>query len=260
MKYYGLLGFPLSHSFSVGFFTEKFKRESIDATYKNFPISSMGLFPALLKENPELSGLNVTIPYKESIIPYLDALDAQAKAVGAVNVIKFERNEKGQVNLKGYNTDIIGFRESIQPLILALKQRLTGHTDDPPLKALILGTGGASKAVNYALRELGVEPVFVSRKAAPSILAYEELTEEVLNAHRIIVNTTPLGMYPNLDGFPPLDYTCIGSCHLLYDLVYNPRMTAFMRKGVGRGALVKNGIDMLHLQAEASWAIWNSDR
>lgn len=256
MKHYGLLGFPLSHSFSVGYFTEKFKRESIDATYENFPISSIDLFPRLLKTQADLSGLNVTIPYKEAIIPYLDVLDPQAKAIGAVNVIKIGHTESGNAVLTGYNTDIIGFRESIRPLIEGLKQRF--DKEEPPFKALILGTGGASKAVFCALGELGVEPVYVSRNTGPSILTYEQLTAEVLNEHRIIVNTTPLGMYPNFDGFPPLDYTNIGSCHLLYDLVYNPRMTAFMRMGVTRGALVKNGIDMLHLQAEASWTIWNA--
>jgi len=257
MKHYGLLGYPLSHSFSVGYFSEKFRREHIDATYENFPLKTIGHFAGLLKDHPDLSGLNVTIPYKEAIIPYLDELDDQARDIGAVNVIKFKRNEDGTVKLIGYNTDVIGFRESIRPLICALKERLTACTDEQRFKALILGTGGASKAVYYALKELGVESDYVSRKSAPSVLTYEDLTVEVFEAHRIVVNTTPLGMYPNMDGLPQLDYSSIGSCHLLYDLVYNPRMTAFMRMGVSRGALVKNGIDMLHLQADASWNIWN---
>jgi len=259
MKHYGLLGYPLSHSFSVGYFSEKFRREHIDATYENFPLSTIGRFSDLLKEYPDLSGLNVTIPYKEAIIPYLDTLDTQARVIGAVNVVQFKRNEKGALLLTGYNTDVIGFRESIRPLIQALKERFSACTDELPFKALILGTGGASKAVFYALKELGVESVCVSRKAAPSVLTYEALTAEVLEAHRIVINTTPLGMYPNMDGLPSLDYSSIGSCHLLYDVVYNPRMTAFMRMGVSRGALVKNGIDMLYLQADASWEIWNSE-
>ncbi len=260
MKHYGLLGFPLSHSFSIGYFTEKFKREGIEATYENFSLPTIDLFPELLIERPDLSGLNVTIPYKQAVMPYLNDLDPEARAIGAVNVIRIQCGENGLLQLTGYNTDVIGFRESIHPLIESLRKRLsTYRLDEMPLKALVLGTGGSSKAVCHALKQLGLEPTSVSRTATETTLAYEDLTPETYKTHRVIVNTTPLGMYPNVDGFPGLDYSQLGTGHLLFDLVYNPQETLFLRKGKEQGALVKNGSDMLSLQAEASWTIWNTE-
>ncbi len=259
MKHYGLLGYPLSHSFSVGYFTEKFKRESIEAAYENFPLPSIENFPDLIKERPDLSGLNVTIPYKQTVMPFLHEFDAEAKAIGAVNVIRFIRNTEGVVRLKGYNTDVIGFRESIRSMINVLIERLTADKQiDNKLNALVLGTGGSSKAVCHALRQLNIGPTSVSRTAKDGTLSYEELTPDLYDLHRIIVNTTPLGMSPNVEGCPALDYAQLGTGHLLFDLVYNPQETVFLQKGRERGCLIKNGKDMLQLQAEASWEIWNT--
>jgi len=259
MKHFGLLGFPLSHSFSVGFFSEKFAREGIDADYHNFPLPSIDEFPSLLEQHPDLSGLNVTIPYKQAILPFLHAVDQQALAVGAVNVIRVERQEVGALFLTGFNTDVLAFRASINPHLKALKVRLEAHNwAGKPLKALVLGTGGASKAVCYALKTLGVEPLLVSRNSISSGVTYDELTPEHYKTHQIVVNTTPLGMFPHIKAFPPLEYNCLGEGHLLYDLVYNPLMSRFLELGLDNGALVKNGLDMLHLQAEASWTIWNT--
>jgi shikimate dehydrogenase len=248
MKQFGLLGYPLSHSFSKGYFTEKFRKEGIDAVYENFALPSITEFPELIAYSPFLAGINVTIPYKEAVIPYLDALDPVADAVGAVNVVRIIRSEE-DLRLIGYNSDVIGFRESIRPLIAAMGAE--------PLQALVLGTGGASKAVVYGLKQLGVESVLVSRRAAPGQFSYEELTPGIYKAFRIIVNTTPLGMSPKIDACPPLDYALLGSAHLLFDAVYNPDKTLFLQQGEACGATIKNGLEMLHLQAEAAWDIWN---
>ena len=199
----------------------------------------------MIKENPELNGLNVTIPYKEQVIPYLDDLDEDARLIGAVNVIKFSKGLFGKVKLKGYNSDIIGFKQSIEPL---LKEH---HR-----KALILGTGGASKAVFQGLKQLGVASTFVSRKAKEYCITYEEITPKVMEQYTVIVNTTPLGMYPNVNACPDIPYDLLTSDHLLYDLLYNPDETLFMRKGKEKGAVVKNGLEMLLLQAFAAWEIW----
>ena len=248
MKKYGLLGYPLSHSFSKGYFTEKFRKESIDAVYENFALPSITEFPSLILSEPLLAGLNVTIPYKQAVIPYLDALTPEAEAIGAVNVIRVERSS--ETRLIGYNSDVIGFRESICPLVLALGAG--------PLKALVLGTGGASKAILYALKQLGIETLLVSRKPAPGQITYDDLTAAHYKEFRMIVNTTPLGMSPNVDTCPPIDYAQLGSEHLLFDVVYNPDTTLFLQKGETQGARIKNGLEMLHLQAEAAWDIWNS--
>lgn len=246
MKKYGLIGYPLGHSFSRNFFNEKFQSENIDAEYVNFEIPSIEEFPKIIAANPNLEGLNVTIPYKEKIIPYLNEVAPDAAAIGAVNVIKFERR-KGKLKLTGHNSDLIGFTRSIEPLLESF------HT-----KALILGTGGASKAVNYGLKQLGLETLFVSRsKRNDQSITYEELTPELMEEYKVIVNCTPVGMYPNADLCPEIPYECLTSRHLLYDLLYNPDTTLFMKKGSEQGALVKNGLEMLLLQAFGAWEIWN---
>jgi shikimate dehydrogenase len=246
MTDYGLIGYPLKHSFSKGFFNNKFESENIDAQYINFEIPSIKEFQLIIKKHPNLKGLNVTIPYKEQVIPYLDQLSDNAKLIGAVNVIKIERN-KGKVKLTGYNSDIIGFKRSIEPLIHSHHQ-----------KALILGTGGSAKAIFYGLKQLGIESTYVSReKTSPSMLAYNELTPEVFEANTIIVNCTPVGMFPNVDDCPNIPYEWLTDKHLLYDLLYNPDETLFMKLGKENGAAVKNGLEMLLLQAFASWDFWH---
>ena len=245
MDKYGLIGYPLGHSFSVGYFNEKFSNEHINAKYINFEIPSIEDFAEVIESNPELRGLNVTIPYKEQVIPYLDRLSPEANAIGAVNVIRITR--KGdKTHLKGFNSDVIGFTRSIEPL-------LERHHK----KALILGTGGASKAVDYGLRSLGIETKFVSRTKRPGFFTYEEITPEIIKDYNIIVNCTPLGMYPNTDVCPTLPYEAMDSHNLLYDLLYNPDETLFMQKGKEHGAITKNGLEMLLLQAFASWEFWN---
>ena len=245
MQKYGLVGYPLKHSFSIGYFNEKFSSEKIEAEYINFEIPDINNFPEIIQANPNLHGLNVTIPYKEKVIPYLDELDKQAAAIGAVNVIKIIRNKGGKPKLIGYNSDIIGFTQSIQPLLLSHHK-----------KALILGTGGASKAVFHGLKNLGIEAKFVSRTARFGMLTYEELNAEIIKEYTVIVNCTPVGMYPKVDACPDIPYEAITSEHLLYDLLYNPHITLFMKKGEAKGAVTKNGLEMLLLQAFAAWEIW----
>jgi len=247
MNKYGLIGYPLKHSFSKNYFNEKFESERIDAEYVNFEIEDIAAFKRIIDGNPNLCGMNVTIPYKEQVIPYLDSLDpATAKRIGAVNVIKIIREGK-KTRLVGYNSDILGFSRSIDPYLLPMHK-----------KALILGTGGASKAIFCGLEDLGVESTFVSRtKKGPNLLTYDELTPEVMAEHLIIVNCTPVGMYPNEDFCPDIPYECLTPNHLLYDLLYNPDETLFMKKGAAQGAVVKNGLEMLLLQAFESWNIWN---
>lgn len=245
MKKYGLLGYPLGHSFSKNYFNQKFEAEKIDAEYLNFEIPDIKEIKSVIKENPELNGLNVTIPYKQQVIPYLDDLDDDARQIGAVNVIKFSKGLFGKVKLKGYNSDIIGFKQSIEPLL-----------KDHHRKALILGTGGASKAVFHGLKLLGIAATFVSRQCKEYCITYEEITEKIMEQYHVIVNTTPLGMYPNVNACPNIPYELLTSDHLLYDLLYNPDETLFMQKGKERGAVVKNGLEMLLLQAFAAWEIW----
>ncbi|MDE5678792.1 MAG: shikimate dehydrogenase [Phocaeicola sp.] len=245
MKKYGLIGYPLGHSFSKNFFNEKFHSENIDAEYVNFEIPSIQEFPSILVENPNLEGLNVTIPYKEQVIPYLDELDKDAAAIGAVNVIKITR-QKGKIKLIGYNSDVIGFTQSIEPLL-----------EPQHKKALILGTGGASKAIAHGLKELGLEYKFVSRNLREGMLTYSKLTPETMDEYKVIVNCTPVGMYPQADQYPDIPYLHLTPNHLLYDLLYNPDTTLFMKKGSEKGAVTKNGLEMLLLQAFAAWDIWN---
>lgn len=244
MRHFGLIGFPVIQSFSKLYFTEKFARESIDADYELYPLETIDLFSGLV-QSKVLSGLNVTIPHKQAIIPYLDELDETAQEIGAVNVVRFIR-EGEQLRLKGYNTDAIGFENSIRPF---LKQE---HH-----KALILGTGGASKAIDYVLRKLGLKTTFVSRTPSKNQLTYEELNEEIMREYLVVVNCTPLGMFPAIEGFPPIPYAAIGNRHLLYDVVYKPEETIFLAKGKAQGAVTVNGLEMLWGQAAAAWEIWN---
>lgn len=246
MDTYGLVGYPLKHSFSKGYFNSKFSQEGIDAEYLNFEIENISLFPDVLKNYPLLKGLNITIPYKEKIIPYLDEIDPQAKDIGAINVVKINRTEN-EIKLIGYNTDIIGFQNSISPLL----QR--HHTE-----ALILGSGGASKAVYRGLLNLNITPLFVSRTPKDGQISYADLTSEILDQHKVIINTTPLGTFPNMEEYPDIPYKYLRGLHLLYDLVYNPAETSFLRLGKESGATIKNGAEMLELQAKAAWNIWNS--
>lgn len=246
-RLFGLIGYPLSHSFSRRYFSDKFAKEGIqDAAYELFPLPNITAFPDLLADHPNLVGLNVTIPYKQAVLPYLDALDAGAEAVGAVNTIKIEQGQ-----LTGYNTDVAGFERSLQQLLRRKDRR--------PERALVLGTGGASLAVIYVLGQLGIAYQLVSRQAAADRITYEELSTKDVRRHRLIINTTPLGMSPNVDTFPPIPYEGIGNEHLLFDLVYNPEVTAFLRKGGERGAAISNGLNMLYGQAEKAWEIWQAD-
>ena len=246
MKKYGLIGYPLTHSFSKSFFNQKFESEHIDAEYINFEIPTIADFKNVLKQNPTLNGINVTIPYKTQVIPFLDELTDNAKAIGAVNVIKLTKGYFGQTKLVGHNTDILGFKQSIEPLLDPTKHK----------KALILGTGGASKAIFHGLKQLGVESIFVSRTPIKDGLTYNDLTPAIIEAHTVIVNTTPVGMFPHSDACPDIPYEHITDQHLLYDLLYNPDETLFMKKGKQQGAEVKNGLEMLLLQAFAGWKIW----
>ena len=247
MRKFGLIGYPLGHSFSKNFFNEKFRSENIDAEYVNFEIPDISEFPKVIKDNPDLAGLNVTIPYKEQVIPYLDEMDEGAASIGAVNVIKVIKQKRKTI-LKGYNSDVVGFMRSIEPLLEH------HHT-----KALILGTGGASKAVHYGLHKLGIETTkFVSRsKRNEDTITYADLTPELMNDYKVIVNCTPVGMYPKADLCPEIPYDCLTKQHLLYDLLYNPNTTLFMKHGSEHGANVKNGLEMLLLQAFGAWEIWN---
>jgi shikimate dehydrogenase len=248
MKLLGLIGYPLSHSFSKKYFSQKFENEGLTADwqYELFPIETINAFPELLKSHPELVGLNVTIPFKEDVMQYITELHPTAKEVGAVNCIKFE-GEK----LIGFNTDYYGFQKSLLGL-------LSNEHNKRQLKALILGTGGAAKAVAYALKNLNIPYQYVSRSASDSGLTYDEVTEGILSNHHLIINTSPLGMSPHTEGCPSIPYKYLGNQHFLYDLVYNPEVTTFLNKGIQQGAKTKSGLDMLYFQAEKGWNIWNS--
>ena len=241
MDKYGIIGNPLGHSFSKGFFTEKFAKEGIDAQYLNFQIPEIGKLTDVLKENPELRGINVTLPYKTDVIPFLDELSDEAREIGAVNVVQIRNG-----HLKGFNSDIIGFTRSIQPL-------LKPHHK----KALILGTGGASRAIRVGLTRLGLEWKYVSRTPREGMITYDDITAETLKEYEVIVNCSPVGMFPKVDECPAIPYEFLTADNLLYDLVYNPEDTLFLKRGKGQGARGKNGLEMLHLQAIASWEFWN---
>ena len=256
MRQFGLIGYPLGHSFSATYFGEKFEREAIDATYRNFPLDRVSDFRRLLQREPLLSGLNVTVPYKQKIIKYLDSLSDTASRIQAVNTISFGLRA-GRPWLEGDNTDVIGFRSSLEK-----------HLKPHHASALVLGTGGSSKAVRYVLGQLGIDFILVSRTAGKGSneaqteqnrrITYSELNARLVQNTTLLINTTPLGMHPDVKSFPVIPYDALTPDHLLFDLVYNPARTEFLARGEKRGAAVVNGYEMLILQAEASWKIWNA--
>jgi shikimate dehydrogenase len=242
MKIFGLIGYPLAHSFSKKYFEEKFARENISGCrYENFPLREIEELTGLLQSQPELTGLNVTIPHKEAVIPLLHETDELAAAIGAVNTIRIKEGR-----MQGFNTDVFGFMQSVKDWL-----------QPDHAAALILGTGGSSKAVAYGFKKMGLEYDFVSRNPDEGELRYEDLDQAVLRRYKVLVNTTPLGMYPHTDDCPPIPYEFITRSHLLFDLIYNPDETLFLKKGKEKGAAVHNGLSMLRLQAEKSWEIWN---
>lgn len=259
MKKFGLIGYPLSHSFSEKFFNEKFQREGLtDHVYRTFPLPNLSDLDQLLRENPDLCGLNVTVPHKIGVMYYLNKIDPAAKEIDAVNCIKIVKSKPVEsfftgdfnqlpVRLEGYNTDAYGFEESLKPLLKKHHQ-----------KALILGHGGASRAVAYVLKKLNISFRFVSRRAVGKQISYDQLNADIIHDRLVIINTTPVGTFPDVNEAPQVPYEFLSDKHLLYDLVYNPAETAFLKHGKERGAIIKNGLEMLHLQAEKSWEIWNS--
>jgi shikimate dehydrogenase len=243
MRLFGLIGYPLSHSFSKKYFTEKFEKEQLhDCRYELFPIADIDQLQGILDQNPGLSGLNITIPYKQQVLSFLDNKDAVVSRINACNCISFKNGK-----LKGYNTDVAGFQQSLK------KQWKANHK-----KALILGTGGAAKAVEFVLDKLGVSYTYVSRKPGAANYSYEQLTRAIIADYTLIINTTPLGMYPAVTEAPPIPYDFLTPGHYLFDLIYNPEKTLFLKKGEEKGAVIKNGYEMLMIQAEESWRIWNS--
>lgn len=246
MRKFGLIGYPLGHSFSKKYFTDKFHNEHIiDCLYENYPLTDISQVEDLLLNEPELTGLNVTIPYKTDIIKYLSHVSPEADEIGAVNVVKIKKaGEKRE--LYGFNSDITGIRDSLNPYL------------NKDLKyALVLGTGGSSKAVCFVLRKFGLKVIPVSRNRNAGTITYSEIDSDLLSESGLIINTTPLGMYPNIDTFPDIDYRLLGKKHILFDLVYNPEITTFLRRGSEQGCSVISGLKMLQSQAERSWEIWN---
>jgi shikimate dehydrogenase len=246
MSLFGLIGYPLGHSFSASFFNEKFEKEGIAARYRNFPLEQIDDFPSLLDREPDLIGLNVTVPYKQDIIPFVGKLSPTATAIQAVNTLSIKR-EAGKLLIEGHNTDVIGFRRSLEQ-----------HLKPNHSSALVLGTGGSSRAVHYVLEQLGISFTKVSRKAGEGKITYGNLHRSLVSKTPLIINTTPLGMYPSVDTLPRIPYDALSPDHLLFDLVYNPVKTAFLAKGESSGASVVNGYDMLVYQALAAWDIWNN--
>jgi shikimate dehydrogenase len=247
MRLFGLIGYPLSHSFSAKYFKEKFATEGIpNAEYRLFPLENISEITSLIELQPDLQGFNITIPYKVAILPYLNQISEDAKSVGAVNCVKIERNTS-EVKLSGYNTDVYGFKGSLKPFLKPFHKR-----------ALVLGTGGASKAVCFTLKELGIEYTLVSRSGNEvSLLNYSKLTDKIINDNLLIINTSPVGTFPDTDKCPDIPYSSLSSNHLLFDLIYNPAETMFLKIGREAGATILNGAKMLELQAEKSWEIWN---
>jgi shikimate dehydrogenase len=248
MRKYGLIGYPLGHSFSKTYFADKFQKEQIaGCSYDNFPISDLGLLPKLLADEPELLGLNVTIPYKSAIFRYIDYLDNEAVEIGAVNVLKIRRSGN-KIQLHGFNSDITGIYDSLSAFI---KEGINN--------AIILGTGGSSLAVRHVLKKASIHFIQVSRNRKDGVLSYSDLDNTILGNSRLIINTTPLGMYPDIDSRPDINYSLLSEKHILFDLVYNPEITAFLRSGIERGCSIITGLKMLHSQAEKSWEIWNDE-
>jgi shikimate dehydrogenase len=245
MRVFGLIGNPLDHSRSEQYFSDKFRTENIsDCVYKNFPLEDLSEFPALIKNNQDICGLNVTSPFKTGILPFLDSIAPPAAEMKAVNCIRISKQDDKPFMI-GYNTDKEAFKLSLMPLLRGIHPQ-----------ALILGSGGASHAVACALKELGIEFKTVSRSRLPGMISYEDVTEPLIARCRLIINATPLGMFPSVTDSPSIPYEHLTSGHLLYDLVYNPEMTSFLNKGAKAGARIKNGLEMLHLQAELSWQTW----
>jgi shikimate dehydrogenase len=248
MRKFGLIGYPLGHSFSKKYFSEKFIRENIsDCQYENYPLTSIYLLDELISNNSDIYGLNVTIPYKSAVIKYLDFIDEQAQSVGAVNVLKLKRSGDKVVS-KGFNTDIDGFRNSIFP-----------YLGERVINALVLGTGGGAKAVCYVLGKFGIKITSVDIIKLEGVLNYSEITDNILISNQLIVNTTPLGMFPDILRKPDLNYNCLNKDHILFDLVYNPELTSFLKAGKEQGCTIISGIKMLYGQADRAWEIWNDD-
>ena len=249
MRKFGLIGYPLGHSFSKKYFSEKFKREKIhDCSYELYPIPTLDHFMDLVTGTPELCGLNVTIPYKPEIIRYIDHIEPEAGEIGAVNVLKIKREDK-KITIHGFNSDITGIRNT-------LSQWLVGNIK----KALVLGTGGSSLAVKYVLKKSGIEVLQVSRTAKQGVITYHDVDAEILEDNKLIINTTPLGMYPDTESKADIPYNNLSSGHILFDLVYNPEETSFLKMGKERGCVILGGLPMLYSQAERSWEIWNDER
>jgi shikimate dehydrogenase len=247
MRKFGLIGFPLGHSFSKKYFTGKFLNENIaDCLYDNYPLINLDGFPDLVASDIELCGLNVTIPYKSSIIRFLDYIEPEAKEIGAVNVIKIKRSE-GTITLSGYNSDVTGIRDTLFPYI-----------NNNVSNALVLGTGGSSRAVCHVLKKYGLQVNLVSREKRTGVLNYSDIDSRIIDKSQLIVNTTPLGMFPDIESKPDIDYKSLNRKHILFDLVYNPEVTSFLKKGAEQGCLIISGIQMLHSQAEKAWEIWNT--
>jgi shikimate dehydrogenase len=248
MRKFGLIGYPLGHSFSKKYFAEKFLNEQItDCYYENYPLTNLSQLHKLIAEESDLCGLNVTIPYKSEIIRLLDMIEHEANEIGAVNVLKLKRSEDKVVS-KGFNTDIYGFRNSISP-----------YLGERVINALVLGTGGGAKAVCYVLRKLGIKITSVDIIKLEGVLNYSEITDNILISNQLIVNTTPLGMFPNIESKPDINYNLLNKKHILFDLVYNPGLTSFLKMGEERGCTIISGLKMLHSQAEKAWEIWNDE-
>jgi shikimate dehydrogenase len=248
MRKFGLIGYPLGHSFSKKYFTEKFQTEHIsNCSYENYPLKSLEGFRGMVAKDYEFCGLNVTIPYKSEIIKLLDITEAEAEEIGAVNVIKIKRTGN-LIKLIGFNSDVTGIRDTLLPFIR-----------ENVKNALVLGTGGSSKAVCHVLNKFGLKVDLVSRNRKPGVLSYSDITANIIGNTQLIINTTPLGMYPNTDNMPDLDYKKLNSTHILFDLVYNPELTSFLRMGAEQGCRILSGIKMLYSQAEKAWEIWNSE-
>ncbi|HUX97732.1 MAG TPA: hypothetical protein VMV47_18520 [Bacteroidales bacterium] len=246
MRKYGLIGYPLGHSFSSKYFAEKFKSERLtDVSYDNYPLTDIDILPQLIAEETDLCGLNVTIPYKSEVLRFLDSIDKEASEIGAVNVIKISRTG-GRILLAGFNSDVTGISDSIKPYI---KNNIR--------RAMVLGTGGSSRSVCYVLKKNGIKITMVSRERKEGLISYGDLTPELIAENLLIVNTTPLGMYPAVEAKPDLNYTYLGKDHVLFDLVYNPEITAFLDSGLKHGCTIITGLKMLHSQAERAWEIWN---
>jgi shikimate dehydrogenase len=250
MRKFGLIGYPLGHSFSKKYFTEKFLNENItDCSYENFPLINLDEFPELIASDYELCGLNITIPYKSEIIRFLDFIKPEAKEIGAVNVIKINRSA-GKIKLSGYNSDVTGIRDTLFPFI-----------NSTVSNALVLGTGGSSRAVCHVLNKFGLKVSLVSRDKRTDVLNYSDIDSRIIDRIQLIVNTTPLGMFPDVESKPEIDYKSLTRKHILFDLVYNPELTSFLKEGKLKGCQIISGIKMLHSQAEKAWEIWNtSDR